>query len=153
MGLTMPQIGVAVGIAAVWLLVAMMFAMSMQMRLIVFGPMYLFTLSMVFVKPFGLMLPVMVILSLKYIFVKPSYESSPEQLIDGPPEVLMAVGEVPGIKGKLGKMFPFLKQASRDDAFEARALEAKAEVSRQTDEAMRNAHASLLDMVKSLWKG
>ena len=127
LGLTMPQIAASGGIAVAWLLLAMMFTMTMQMRLIVFGPMYLFTLAMVFVKPFGLMLPVLTVLALKYLFVKPMYESDPVQLIDGHVEQVTQSAEALGPKAKLRRILPFMKKASKDDGFEARTSEAKPE--------------------------
>ena len=153
LGLTMPQIAASGGIAVAWLLLAMMFNITMQMRLIVFGPMYLFTLAMVFVKPFGLMLPILALLWLKYLFVKPTYESDPVQLIDGHLERLPASADAVGLKAKLRKLLPFMRKVSKDDAFEARTSEAKAEASKQADEMMRNAHTGVLDLLKSLWKG
>lgn len=153
LGLTMPQIAASAGIAIAWLLVAMMFTMTMQMRLIVFGPMYLFTLGMIFIKPFGLPLPVMLILALKYLFIKPSYESDPLMLIDGPPELELVAEDMSGPRAALSKIFPFLRKMSKDDGVQARRVEAQAEASRQADEAMRNAKSGAVDLVKSLWKG
>lgn len=154
LGLTMPQIAAAAGIAIAWLLVAMMFTMTMQMRLIVFGPMYLFTLLMVFVKPFGLALPVLAFLWAKYLFVKPSYECSDGMLLEGPDEPMEVPAEqMSRLRAALSKVFPFMKKVARDDAFEARRAEAQAEASRQADEAMRNARSGMFDLVKSLWKG
>ena len=152
LGLTMPQIAISLGTLACWFLVALMFNLTMQQRLIYFGPCFIVTLLLLFVRMSGLMLPTFLILFVKYILVKPRYESSPEMLLDGPVEMSAVNADQVGPKALLRKLKPFGRKIKDDDGLVARRSEVQAEASRQSDEMMRNANSGVKDLVKSLWK-
>lgn len=132
-GLTLPQLMVGLAIGFLWFMLALALPYGMLVKLAVVAFATVLTLAMLFIRIWGLSIPMLVLLSIRSSMARPLYEEFKELILLGAPEWV----EEQAKKAKRRRRFAFLrkKAAVVDKAdVEARKAEVRAEVDRQVTE-------------------
>ena len=132
-GLTLPQLMLSMAVGGLWFLFTLMLPYSMLVKLMVMVPATAVTMSLLFVRVWGLSIPMLVALSVQRLGSKPMYEEFRELIILGAPEWVEEQREKANRRGLLGFLRRRRAQA-RDPDVEARVAEVKAELDRQVTE-------------------
>ena len=152
MGLSLPELMMAMGVGAVWFVIALMIPVNMLVRFAIVIPVTGVSLMILFVRISGLSIPKLILLSLLRAFCKPSYEESRDLLLRGQ----FAWLEVQRVReeGGSSSRFAFLKRGKRAlDIPEARQAELEADLGRQVTEGAVAAEQWARDVVRSITRG
>ena len=125
-GLTLPQLMLSMGVGGLWFLFTLLLPYTMLVKLMVMIPATAVTVALLFVRIWGLSVPMLVALAIQRMMSKPMYEEFRELLILGAPEWVEEQREKAGRGGLLG----FLRRRralAQDPDVEARKAEVKAE--------------------------
>ena len=85
LGLSLPELIVAMLIAGGWFVVTLGFPLGILLRLVVVLPLTGVSVAFLFVRISGLSIPMYLLLSLLRLFRRPSFEESRELLLEGEP--------------------------------------------------------------------
>ncbi len=152
-GLSLPELMIALGVAAAWFLVLLMFPIGVMFRLILVIPVTGVSLALLFVKISGISIPGYLTLSLVRMFRSPSYEESAESLLGGDPAWL-ALQEQRAL-GQSSRL-SFLRRGKKmagEAVTQEREAEIRAEASRQANEGAVAVERMARDAVRTLMKG
>ena len=149
MGLSLPQLMMAVGVGFGWFLVTLLFPYSTPVRLLMMVPMTGVSMALMFVRICGLSIPVYLLLTVVRMFSKPSYEDVRELVLDGRPEWLEAERQRAERSGMGSRI---QRQRARAE-LDARGAELRAEVDKQVTEGAVAAEQWVRDGVRTLMKG
>ena len=151
MGLSLPELMMALGVGFAWFLVSLLMPFSTIMRMMVLAPVILSSLILMFVRISGLTIPMFLILSVVRSFNKPSFEETQELVLTGPAEWLKNQEKKKGGLAKLGSAVK--DKADEVVGDESRQAEVKAEVDKNVTEAAMAAEQWVRDGVRTLVKG
>ena len=105
MGLSLPQIMVAMGVAAWWFFVSLTLPYSMITRILIMVPLTGASLTLLFARIAGLTVPGFVLLSVKSLFSRPSFEEVDALVMNGDPDwVIMQRQKAEGGGGFLARI-------------------------------------------------
>ena len=151
MGLSLPELIVAILIAGGWFLVTLSFPVGVLVRLVLVVPLTGVSMAFLFVRISGLTVPVYILLSLLRMFRRPSFEESRELLLRGEPAWLELQRE--RSEGRRSR-FGFLRRGRRAVTLsESRQAELKADMDRQITEGAVAAEQWAMDAVRSIMRG
>ncbi len=152
MGLSLPQLMVALGVAAWWFIVTLMFPYDMLVRLMMMAPLTGVSLTLLFARIAGLTIPMFVLMSIKGLFSKPSYEEVDALILNGDPDWVMMQRrreENPGFMSRLKGRKASLQTL---DA-QSKQVELQAEMDKQVVEGSRAAEQWVREGVRTLVRG
>ena len=148
MGLSLPELMMAMGVGFGWFLITLLLPFSTIMRLVVLLPLTGFSMALLFVRISGLSIPMFLMLALMRMFSKPSYEETSVLMLNGQSEWLESQEQ----KGsKFGSMRKRKQKILSDN--EARQAEMKAELDKQVTEGAAAAEGWIRDGIRTLVKG
>ena len=151
-GLSLPELMLSMVIGLVWFLLTFMIPAGLVVRVLLAVPMTGLTMMFIFMRIFGMPIPVFLLLSLVRLFQHPSYEEGIDFLLQGSPEWL----ELQRQNVERGSRFRGLMRKGRravDSVPEARRAEVRAEMDRQVTETAVAAEGWARDAVRSLFAG
>ena len=150
-GLSLPELIVAILIAGGWFLVTLGFPLGILLRLVVVLPLTGISVAFLFVRISGLSIPMYLLLSLLRLFRRPSFEESRELLLEGEPAWLeLRRQQQEGGRSRFG----FLRRGRKAMAIpEARQAELKADMDRQITEGAVAAEQWAMDAIRSIARG
>ena len=152
MGLSLPQLMVALGVAAWWFIVTLMFPYSMLTRLMLMAPLTGMSLTLLFARIAGLTIPVFVLMSIKSLFSKPSYEEVDALVLNGDPDWVMMQRmreDNPGFMARLRGR----KAALQTLDAQSKQVELQAEMDKQVVEGSMAAEQWVREGVRTLVRG
>ena len=152
MGLSLPQLMVAIGVAAWWFFVSLTFPYSTVTRILIMVPLTGASLTLLFARISGLTVPMFVLLAIKGLFSKPSFEEVDVLVMNGDPDWVMLQrqksvnpGFLARIKGRRSALNTMESQAKQS--------ELRADVDKQVVETSKAAEQWVRDGVNTLIKG
>ena len=150
-GLSLPELIVAILIAGGWFLVTLGFPLGILLRLVVVLPLTGISVAFLFVRISGLSIPMYLLLSLLRLFRRPSFEESRELLLEGEPAWLeLRRQQQEGGRSRFG----FLRRGRKAMTIpEARQAELKADMDRQITEGAVAAEQWAMDAIRSIARG
>lgn len=154
LGLSLPQLMVAMGVAIGWFLVTLSFPLSVLVRSLLLVPLTGVSLALVFARISGLSIPMFILLSIKSIFSKPSYEEKSLQVLEGDPvwvTLQQQKAENPG--GFFSKLRGRQKSAMHSLEAQEKQAELRAEVDKQVVESSVATEQWVRDGIRTLMKG
>ena len=153
LGLSLPELMMAMGIALMWFIVTLMTPYGMLVRLAMVVPATGVSLFLLFGRIAGLSIPGYFLLMLVRSFSRPSFEEVPERLLEGDSVWLEArrrreenAGKSRFSLGSIRKKVPAIDS-------EARRSEMKAELDKQITEGAVASEQWVRDGVKAFVKG
>ena len=151
LGLSLPELIVAMLIAGGWFVVTLGFPLGILLRLVVVLPLTGVSVAFLFVRISGLSIPMYLLLSLLRLFRCPSFEESRELLLEGEPAWLeLRRQQQEGGRSRFG----FLRRGRKAMAIpEARQAELKADMDRQITEGAVAAEQWAMDAIRSIARG
>lgn len=151
MGLSLPELMMAMGVAGGWFILALMIPVGMMLRFAIVVPITVVSLMLLFVRISGLNIPRFLLLSLLRAFRKPSFEESRDLLLRGQSAWL----EIQRQREEGGSSrFGFLKRGKKAiEIPEARQAELKADLDRQVTEGAVAAEQWARDALRSITRG
>ena len=152
LGLSLPELMVAIGVAGGWFVVTLLLPVDFIIRLLVVLPLTGMSMAFLFLKISGLSIPRYVFLSILRLFRRPSFEESRELLVSGEPAWL----ELQRQRSESGgsSRFGFLRRRRRAVSIsEERQAELKAEMDRQVTEGAVAAEQWAMDAIRSIVRG
>ena len=151
MGLSLPELLLAMGVAFGWFLVTLFFPISILMRMVVVLPLTGVSVAFLFVRISGLSIPVFVLLAISRVFKKPSFEETRELMLGGQSDWLKSQ-ELKSQKGsKFGSLLGRKRKLLEDN--EARQAELRAEMDKQLVEGASAVEGWVREGVRTLVKG
>ena len=150
-GLSLPELIVAILIAGGWFLVTLGVPLGILLRLVVVLPLTGISVAFLFVRISGLSIPMYLLLSLLRLFRRPSFEESRELLLEGEPAWLeLRRQQQEGGRSRFG----LLRRGRKAMAIpEARQAELKADMDRQITEGAVAAEQWAMDAIRSIARG
>ena len=150
-GLSLPELIVAILIAGGWFLVTLGFPLGILLRLVVVLPLTGISVAFLFVRISGLSIPMYLLLSVLRLFRRPSFEESRELLLEGEPAWLeLRRQQQEGGRSRFG----FLRRGRKAMTIpEARQAELKADMDRQITEGAVAAEQWAMDAIRSIARG
>ena len=152
MGLSLPQLIMALGVTFWWFLVTLLLPYGMIIRLGVMGGLSLISMLMLFVQISGLALPKYIGLSLSRLFIKPMFEELAMYVVNGNPVWLEGKKASAEKSGKFGMFKRGKKQLETQEAIAAR-MEVEAEVANQAQQGAIAIEQLVKDGLRSLARG
>ena len=151
LGLSLPELIIAMVIAGGWFLVMLGFPLGIFLRLVVVLPLTGVSVAFLFVRISGLSIPMYLLLSLLRLFRRPSFEESRELLLEGEPAWLeLRRQQQEGGRSRFG----FLRRGRKAMTIpEARQAELKADMDRQITEGAVAAEQWAMDAIRSIARG
>ena len=151
LGLSLPELIVAMLIAGGWFVVTLGFPLGILLRLVVVLPLTGVSVAFLFVRISGLSIPMYLLLSLLRLFRRPSFEESRELLLEGEPAWLeLRRQQQEGGRSRFG----FLHRGRKAMTIpEARQAELKADMDRQITEGAVAAEQWAMDAIRSIARG
>ena len=151
LGLSLPELIVAMLIAGGWFVVTLGFPLGILLRLVVVLPLTGVSVAFLFVRISGLSIPMYLLLSLLRLFRRPSFEESRELLLEGEPAWLeLRRQQQEGGRSRFG----FLRRGRKAMTIpEARQSELKADMDRQITEGAVAAEQWAMDAIRSIARG
>ena len=151
LGLSLPELIVAMLIAGGWFVVTLGFPLGILLRLVVVLPLTGVSVAFLFVRISGLSIPMYLLLSLLRLFRRPSFEESRELLLEGEPAWLeLRRQQQEGGRSRFG----FLRRGRKAMTIpEARQAELKADMDRQITEGAVAAEQWAMDAIRSIARG
>ena len=152
MGLSLPQLMAAVGVAFFWFLVTLAFPYSTWVRMAIMAPLTSLSVALMFVRISGLSIPVYLGLALVRLFSRPSYEDSGVFLLQGQPEWLESErlkAQSEGIGSKLRRQ----RGRVRGVDTQAKQAELQAEMDKSVTEGSVALEQMVRDGVRTLVRG
>ena len=152
LGLSLPQLMMAVGVIFFWFLVSLAFPYTTQVRLAIMAPLSSVTLALIFVRISGLSIPVYLGLMVFRMFSRPSFEDLGEEMVQGQPEWL----EQQRLKAeKEGLRSRFRRGRARAQSLEveSKRVEMQAEVDKTVTETAVGAEQWVREGVRTLIRG
>ena len=152
MGLSLPQIMVAMGVAAWWFFVSLTLPYSMITRILIMVPLTGASLTLLFARIAGLTVPGFVLLSVKSLFSRPSFEEVDALVMNGDPDWVIMQRQKADSPGFLARV---KGRKSALNTLEARSKQAelRADVDKQVVETSKAAEQWVRDGVNTLIKG
>lgn len=152
MGLSLPELMMAMGVAGGWFILSLMIPVGMMVRFMIVIPVTVVSLMVLFVRISGLSIPKFLLLSLLRTFRKPSYEESRELLLRGQSTWLEVQRQREEGGGR--SRFGFLKRGRQAiEIPEARQAELRADLDRQVTEGAVAAEQWARDAIRSITRG
>ena len=152
LGLSLPELIVAIVIAGGWFLVTLAFPVGILVRLLVVLPLTGTSVAFLFARIAGLTIPMYLLLSILRLFRHPSFEESRELLLEGQPAWLELRRQQQ--EGSSRSRFGFLRRGRKAVAIpEARQAELKADMDRQITEGAVAAEQWAMDAIRSIARG
>ena len=153
MGLSLPQLMVAIGVAAWWFFITLTFPYSMVTRLLIMVPLTGVSLTLLFARISGLAIPIFVLLSIKGLFSRPSFEEVDALVMNGDPDwVIMQRQKASGGGGFLARIKGKRSALNTLEA-QSKQSELRADVDKQVVETSKAAEQWVRDGVNTLIKG
>ena len=152
LGLSLPELMVAMAIGGGWFFVMLFVPLGMMFRLLLSLPLTGVSMLIMFVRISGLSIPAYLILSLVRVFRRPSYEETSQFILEGQPAWL----ELQRQNLERGSGLSWLLGRGRRAAAsmpEAQKAELKAEVDRQVTDAAVAAEGWARDAIRILARG
>ena len=152
MGLSLPELMMAMGVAGGWFILSLMIPVNMMIRFAIVTPITVVSLMVLFVRISGLSIPKFLLLSILRMFRKPSFEESRELLLRGQSAWLELQRVRQESSGR--SKFAFLKRSKKAlEIPEARQAELKADLDRQVTEGAVAAEQWARDALRSITRG
>ena len=152
LGLSLPELMVAMGVALVWFIVSLMFPYGILVRLAMVVPATGVSLFLLFGRIAGLSIPGYLWLMIVRSFSRPSFEEVPERLLEGD-SVWLEAQRRRAEGGSRGGSLKFWKKKIPVISDEVRQAEMKAELDKQVTEGAVAAEQWVRDGVKAFVKG
>ena len=151
MGLSLPELIIAMVIAGGWFLVTLALPGGVLVRLLVVLPLTGISVAFLFARISGLSIPMYLLLSVLRIFRRPSFEESREILIEGQSAWLeLRRQQQEGGRSRFG----FLRRGKKAVTIpEAQQAELKADMDRQITEGAVAAEQWAMDAIRSIARG
>ena len=151
LGLSLPELMVAMAIGGGWFFVMLFVPLGMMFRLLLSLPLTGVSMLILFVRISGLSIPAYLLLSLVRLFRRPSYEDTSQFILEGQPAWLQIQQQ------NLEKGSGFLRLLGRGRRAasipEVQKAELKAEVDRQVNDAAVAAEGWARDAIRILARG
>ena len=151
MGLSLPELLVAMAVAFGWFLVSLMFPVSILFRLMIIVPLTSASLVFLFVRISGLSIPVFVLLAISRVFNKPSFEETRELMLSGQSEWVKSQEARAQKSSRFGSLKNRKKKLLEEN--EARQAELRAEMDKQLVEGASAVEGWVREGVRTLVKG
>ena len=152
LGLSLPEMIIAMAVAGGWFIVLLFFPLGMVTRLILVLPCTGTTMAFLFMRISGLTIPMYILLSILRIFRRPSFEEVQDYVVRGEPAWLeLQRQRAEGGGSRLGFLGRGRKLAA--SVPEARQAELKAEMDKQVTEGAVAMEHWARDAVNSVLKG
>ena len=152
LGLSLPEMVIAMAIGGGWFILLLFFEMDMVLRLVLLVPCTGITMAFIFARIAGLLIPMYFLLSIVRIFKRPSFEEVQDYVVQGEPAWLeLQRQRAEGTNSR----FHFLKRGRKlaESVPEARKAELKAEMDKQVTEGAVAMEHWARDAVQSVLKG
>ena len=152
LGLSLPELIIAIVVAGGWFVVSLPFSVGILVRLLVVLPLTGISVAFLFARISGLSIPMYLLLSLLRMFRRPSFEESREILLEGGSAWLELRRQQQ--QGGSRSRFGFLRRGKKAVALpEARQAELKADMDRQITEGAVAAEQWAMDAIRSIARG
>ena len=152
LGLSLPQLMVAVGVIFFWFLVSLAFPYTTQVRLAIMTPLSSVTLALIFVRISGLSIPVYLGLTVLRMFSRPSFEDMGEKMVLGQPEWLEQQ-RLRSEREGLGSRLRRGRSRAQSVEVESKRVEVQAEVDKTVTETAVGAEQWVREGVRTLIRG
>ena len=152
LGLSLPELIIAMVVAGGWFVVSLAFPVGILVRLLVVLPLTGTSVAFLFARTSGLSIPMYLLLSLLRMFRRPSFEESREILLEGGSAWLELRRQQQ--QGGSRSRFGFLRRGRKAVTIpEARQAELKADMDRQITEGAVAAEQWAMDAIRSIARG
>ena len=152
LGLSLPELIIAIVVAGGWFVVSLAFPVGILVRLLVVLPLTGISVAFLFARISGLSIPMYLLLSLLRMFRRPSFEESREILLEGGSAWLELRRQQQ--QGGNRSRFGFLRRGRKAVTIpEAQQAELKADMDRQITEGAVAAEQWAMDAIRSIARG
>ena len=154
MGLSMIELMISMGVAFFWFILSLLIPGGFLVRLLVTLALTGASMSILFVRIYGLSIPSYIFLSILRLFRHPSYEEGRDSVLEGDPawlDLQLQRQDREGNPRLLGLLRRGREAAS--SVPDARRAEMRAEMDRQANSAAAAAEGWARDAIRSLFRG